>query len=208
VNRSVPDRKNQIVSTASRLFGEHGFDSVTIKQLAGACAVTESALYRHFDSKEAIYEAVLDSVKDRLRCRELFENLEDERDIETLLTRLAQHVIAFFTEHADLYRLLLYSTLHGHGKAKQVYGIIRGAYAEFLRQQLDRLFRHGHIIKKNNDVTARCFVGMVFDCSLATTLWKDFQGPIYKPADIIANNVPIYVRGLKSTNPTSKGKDE
>jgi hypothetical protein len=94
--------------------------------------------------------------------------------------------------------LLLYSALHGHAKTRMVHETIRGRYVHFLVEQLDRLYAAGKIIEKNNEITARCFVGMVFDCALGRTLWKGMQGRVYRPDDVIANNVPIYARGLGS----------
>jgi AcrR family transcriptional regulator len=198
MNRPVTDRKKSIVEAASELFSKQGFEGVTIKQLAGACSITEAALYRHYDSKDAIYDAVLDSIGDRLHYQDLFTDLESERDLEALMRSLARHIIDFFSSNADLYRLLLFSALKGHAKAKRVYDTIRGTYTKFLKLQLDRLHKEGRIIEKNNEMTARCFVGMVFDCSLASTLWKGFQGQVFNPDDVVANNVPIYVRGLRT----------
>jgi AcrR family transcriptional regulator len=194
----VSDRKAQIIFEATRLFSQEGYDGVTMKRLAAACGITEPALYRHFTSKDALYNRVLASTVDRLENKELFHRLENESDVETLLTELAGHILSFYSKNADLYRLLLFAALSGHTKAKQVYDSIRGTYVKFLVKQFDRLFTEGNIIKKHNDITARCFIGMVFDCSLATTLWKGFQGRVHKPADVIANNIPIYVRGLKT----------
>ena len=190
------DRKAQILHEATRLFSDAGYDKVTIKQLADACSITEPALYRHYASKEAIYDTVLDSIESRLGTNELFPELEKIDDIQPFLESFALHIIHYFTKNEDIYRLLLFSALRGHNKAKRVYQIIRGTYVKFLVIQLDRFYENGKIIKKNNEITARCFTGMVFDCALSTTLWKGFQGKTYKPEDIVANNVPIYARGL------------
>jgi AcrR family transcriptional regulator len=170
---------------------------VTVKRIAEACGITEPAVYRHYKSKEDIYVAVLESLEKRLDFEGVFDELERENDIEQLLRGLAQHIIAFFTENHDIYRLLLYSALRGHGKASRIYNVIRGTYQRFLRDQLDRLYEADLIIKKNNEITSRCFTGMVFDCALAYTMWKGMQGKTYVPPDVIANNVPIYARGLK-----------
>lgn len=194
----VSNRKSQILKEATRLFAESGFDKVTIKDLADACHITEPALYRHFASKDAIYDAVLDSIEERLCSESVFAALENELNLEKLLRAMAGHILDFFTENRDIYRLLLYSTLRDHAKARRVYQITRGTYVNFLDTQLNRLYQHDLIIKKNNLMTARCFVGMVFDCALAGTLWKNYQGTIYKPQQVIDNNVPIYVRGLQS----------
>ncbi len=190
------DRKAQILSEATRLFSEAGYDKVTIKQLADACSITEPALYRHYASKEAIYNAVLDSIESRLGTNELFPELEKVNEILPFLEAFALHIIHYFTKNEDIYRLLLFSALRGHNKAKKVYQIIRGSYVKFLVIQLDRFYEDGKIIKKNNEITARCFTGMVFDCALSTTLWKGFQGKAFKPEEVVANNVPIYARGL------------
>ncbi len=192
------ERKAQIIKEAMRLFGRHGYDSVTIKQLAEACEITEPALYRHFPSKQEIYNAVLDSLKSILNYSDLFERLENESEADIILTEMAAHILDFFDRHRETYRLLLYSTLREHAKGRKIFREIRGPYVIFLTEQLDRLFSIGKIIEKNNQITARCFVGMVFDCALGATLWKGFLGKSYRPAEIIANNVPIFVRGLSA----------
>jgi len=192
------NRKIQIIEEASRLISSEGFDGMTMKHLASACDISEPALYRYFSSKDKIYDAVLESIATRLNNEKLFKKLENEEDVHVLLSTLADHIIDFYSKNSDLYRLLLFSALNGHEKAKQVFKMIRGGYVRFLISQFDRLYDAGIIVKKHNEITARCFTGMVFDCSLSTTLWKGMQGKSYKPAKVIANNVPIYVRGLKS----------
>jgi AcrR family transcriptional regulator len=165
--------------------------------LAAACNITEPALYRHFSSKEAIYDAVLGSLGSRLDCESLFVSLEREDDVEVILRELALHIIKFSRKNQDVFRLLLYSALAGHARAKRVHRTIRGVYENFLVRQLNRLYRKRLIVKKNNEITARCFVGMVFDCALSVTLWRGFRGREFRAPQIVANNVPIYARGLR-----------
>jgi len=194
----VGQRKQQIINEATRLFSRMGYDRVTVKQLGEICGITEPAIYRHFESKDAIYDAVLDSLESRMDTEALFAKLGKEMDVEQLLFGLATHVIDFFTEHDELYRLLLYSALKEHTKARHVYDVIRGTYVHFLQAQFDRLYEQGLIVRKNNEITARCFIGMVFDCALSRTLWRGMQGEVYAPNDVVSNNVPIYARGLKT----------
>jgi AcrR family transcriptional regulator len=192
------NRAEQIVRKATDLFSRDGYRKVTVKKLAGACGVTEAALYRHFGSKEEIYSAVLENVEERLANDQFFESLQEETDIEKLLMALANHILICYRENSDICRLLLYSALEGHEKASYVFDFVRGKYLKFLIRSLDRLYAAGEIVKKNNEITARCFVGMVFDCALGFSLWKGMQGRRHEPATVIANNVPIYVNGLKN----------
>ncbi len=195
------DRKKQILDLATEAFSRDGYDRVTVKQLADGCGITEPAIYRHFDSKDAIYIAVLESLRHRLVYQELFNQLQRENDVEVLLKSVAKHIIAFYTENADIYRLLLYAALRGHDRAKRIFELIRGTYVKFLFKQFERLHRDGIIIEKHNEITARCFVGMVFDCAMGNSLWKGLQGKTFEPEETVNNNVPIYVRGLSVTQP-------
>lgn len=192
------ERKAQILQEATRLFSHFGYDKVTIKQLAEACGITEPALYRHYASKEAIYDEVLDSLKAFQDHEQLFASLGTVSELDELLNGLAAHLLNFFRTHHELYRLLLYSTLREHRKARQVFREVRGPYVEFLIGQFDRLYSNGKIVQKNNEITARCFVGMIFDCAMGASLWRGYQGRTYKPEEVIANNVPIFIRGLTS----------
>jgi AcrR family transcriptional regulator len=192
------DRKTQILLEATRLFSVDGYDKVTVKHLAEAVGISEPALYRHFSSKEQVYDAVLESIESRLDTETLFERLKEEDNLETLLRQLAEHIISFFVENEDLYRLLLFSALSGHGRAREVYQLVRGSYVKFLTKQLDRLHKKKIIIKKRNDITARCFTGMVFECALGMTLWRGFHTREYMPEELMTNNIPIYVRGLEA----------
>jgi AcrR family transcriptional regulator len=197
MTRETIDRKAQLVKVATELFSSQGHRKTTVRELARRCDISEPAVYRHFESKGALYGAVLDSVEARMECDTLFESLQAETDIEQLLRGLASHIIDFFSRNEDIHRLLLFAALEQHDKARQIFKITRGACVRFLMAQLDRLRDGGFIIEKNNEITARCFVGMVFECALGQTLWKKFLGSRYEPADVIANNVPIYAKGLK-----------
>lgn len=199
MSKPTGGRAGQIVESATALFSRDGYRKVTVKQLARTCGVTQAALYRHFGSKDDIYAAVLDQIESRLgkEQKRVIDGLHEATDIEALLTGLANHVLTCYRENSDACRLLLYSALEGHEKATHVFQVIRGNYIKFLKRALDRLYSAGEVVEKNNEITARCFVGMVFDCALGFSLWKGMQGRVHDPANVIANNVPIYVRGLK-----------
>jgi AcrR family transcriptional regulator len=194
------NRRIQIREEATRLFGEYGFDRVTIRELADCCGITEPAVYRYFSSKEAIYNDVLESLRSRLDHDTIFAQLRDEDDLEKILYGLANHILDFYLENTEPYRLLLYSALRHDEKARSVFRAIRSPYVEFLTGKLDDLHAKGLICKKNNEITARCFIGTVFDCSLGATIWKGFHGRLYRPRDLLDNNIPIYVKGLRAEN--------
>ena len=61
-----PERRASILQGAIRAFAWGGFAGTSMNDIAAACGVTAPIVYRHFDSKEALYRAVLESISDQL----------------------------------------------------------------------------------------------------------------------------------------------
>lgn len=54
--------RDRILTQAIDLFAMHGFDAMTMRRLGDAVGLDNSSLYRHFRSKAALADAVLDHV--------------------------------------------------------------------------------------------------------------------------------------------------
>jgi AcrR family transcriptional regulator len=52
----------QVIEAATRLFAAHGFDGTPIQAIADELGLTKAAVLHHFPSKEALREAVLESI--------------------------------------------------------------------------------------------------------------------------------------------------
>ena len=59
--------KARIVEIATEMFGRCGFEKVTIKQIGQRMGITEPAVYRYFPTKDALCDAVLLSLSERLQ---------------------------------------------------------------------------------------------------------------------------------------------
>jgi AcrR family transcriptional regulator len=68
VRKRLPpaERRALIVEAAGRLFGEQGYDAARLDDIAAAAGVTKPILYRHFETKEALYLALLARHRDDL----------------------------------------------------------------------------------------------------------------------------------------------
>jgi AcrR family transcriptional regulator len=51
-----------IVKAAQRIFGERGFAATTMDDIAAGARVAKGAIYHHFPTKEALFEAVFEQV--------------------------------------------------------------------------------------------------------------------------------------------------
>ncbi|MBP2454779.1 TetR/AcrR family transcriptional regulator [Mycolicibacterium lutetiense] len=56
---SADERREQIIDAARRVFEQTGFEGARTRDLAAAAGVNEALLYRHFGSKEDLFEAAV-----------------------------------------------------------------------------------------------------------------------------------------------------
>jgi AcrR family transcriptional regulator len=56
---STASGRRRILEQAQRLFTAHGYDGVSIRDIAQACGLSNAALYYHFGSKQNLYFEVL-----------------------------------------------------------------------------------------------------------------------------------------------------
>lgn len=57
--------KERILEVALKLFAQNGFEAVSVSEIAGALGMTKGALYKHYDSKRAIFDSILRSMEQR-----------------------------------------------------------------------------------------------------------------------------------------------
>ncbi len=102
---SADARREQLLEVAIDAFAKSGYHSTSMNDVAAAAGVTKPVLYQHFDSKRALYVALLDDVGDRITNAVLEATKNTDSGKET--TRLG--FIAYFTwvaEHPREFQLL------------------------------------------------------------------------------------------------------
>ena len=54
--------KEEILLTALKLFAESGFEAVSTSMIAGKLGITKGALYRHYKSKQEIFNSIIEKM--------------------------------------------------------------------------------------------------------------------------------------------------
>ena len=62
----VTPRRQQILGIAAELFAARGFHGVSVAELGSACGISGPALYKHFESKDAMLAEMLVSISETL----------------------------------------------------------------------------------------------------------------------------------------------
>ena len=109
---SGPERRQSILKESQQLFAEKGFHGVSIDEIARAVDVSPAILYRHFDSKQALYDAVLQELSSQ---RESYVDavVNSDANFEEVLIGMTEVFIRSIDENPNLLRIEMQSLLNG-----------------------------------------------------------------------------------------------
>ncbi len=126
--RDTPDPSSveRILTAAETLFGEQGFDAVSMNAIAERAGVSKANIFHHFSSKNALYLAVIANACKEARTR--IDQLEQaEGNFVERLAQFAAGHLQGILQHSHLSRLILRDVLEngperGQALAEQVFG--------------------------------------------------------------------------------------
>ncbi|MGM9626864.1 MAG: TetR/AcrR family transcriptional regulator [Faecousia sp.] len=76
--------KQEILEASLDLFSVQGFEATSISQIAGAVGIRKASLYSHFESKQAILDAIVKDVLEQYGERSIFARANWEKDADNL----------------------------------------------------------------------------------------------------------------------------
>jgi AcrR family transcriptional regulator len=94
------------VQAAAQVLAREGYPRATTNRIAEAAGVSIGTLYQYFDSKEAVFDALTDTLL-REAVRAVVEHLDDHgATLDARLERMAVAVIAVFARYPGVLRQL------------------------------------------------------------------------------------------------------
>lgn len=110
------ETKKRILDAATKRFAELGYKSTSVRKIAGDVGIRESALYNHFENKDAIFNAVMHQsfnvkLTDYLRKYPLETSAHKGR---TFLVEFAAlfKLLSFDAKSQTLFKILLNEMMH------------------------------------------------------------------------------------------------
>ena len=76
--------KQEILKASLELFSVQGFEATSISQIADAVGIRKASLYSHFDSKQAILDAIVKEVLQQYGEHSIFARANWEKDADNL----------------------------------------------------------------------------------------------------------------------------
>lgn len=105
------DLKSELINTGLKLLDQDGYEAFSLRKVAKACNVSQTAPYRHFKDKDELISAIAIELMQKFDV-ELNKAIENNPDNpKTQLIEMGIAYIHFFVENPEYLRLLFLSDI-------------------------------------------------------------------------------------------------
>ncbi|MFN7142562.1 MAG: TetR/AcrR family transcriptional regulator [Myxococcota bacterium] len=177
-----PDaRRAQLLAAAHSVFEEKGYHAAGVSDIIDAAGVARGTFYNYFESKRAIFQAVLAELMDQVTTA--VEPIDVARPIPPQVRDNLRRVVAILQEMGDEARILFADAANIDAEGAQTLGeFYRAASA-----RIERALRTGQQL----GIVRECDVALTAACLLGMLKEPVFQGLLLRR--------PIDVEGLVDT---------
>jgi len=188
------ERRAVTVEAVIELAGSHNPSDITTAAIAKHMNLTQGALFRHFPSKEAIWEAVMEWVSGRLLARLDRAAQGVASPLDALQAMFMAHV-EFVAEHPGVPRMLFGELQRSESTpAKRMAQTLIQRYAERIGSRIEQGKATGEIDPQiYTHAAAILFIGTIQGLVMQSLLSGDIQGVRVEAPGVFV----LYRRGLE-----------
>ena len=188
---------------AITLFSQRGFNGTTTKEIAKAAGISEAMVFRHFATKNELYDAILDYKAchndQALPWEEnsVINQAIERNDDYAVFYNLALNALNKHQDDPDFMRLLLHSALEEHTLSDKFFEEFVVRIYEFIGDFITKRQQDGVMREVEPKIVVRAFLGMIIHHSLNNILWDKTQRLLsISNEDTAKNFAEILLRGV------------
>jgi AcrR family transcriptional regulator len=191
-------KRQEIIAAAIELFAKNGFRGTTTRDLATHAGVNEAIIFRHFNTKQELYRAILEEKLSQKQeahweeARQLAESGDDQKFLETFGRQLLERHEADTT----FMRLLIFSALEGHELSEMFLASIAGR--DPLASYFERRMKEGAFRCMDPHLAARAILGMFVSYIQTQEIFGQKKIKVFERNEVVKTFVSIFLAGMKS----------
>lgn len=190
---SANKRRAVTVRSVVELAGLQNASEITTAAIAKHMHVTQGALFRHFPNKEAIWQAVMEWVSERLLAR-LDQSIQGVDSVLDAMGAMFMTHIEFVAEHPGVPRIMFGELQHAEPTAaKRIVEALLQCYRERLQHLLEKGKASSELAPSlDSEAAASLFIGTIQGLIMQSLLVGDVAEMRRKAPCVFA----IYRRGI------------
>jgi AcrR family transcriptional regulator len=154
------DTKERLLGATMKLVSEKGYLGATTREIAHEAGVSEITLFRHFGSKEKLFEGMLGQYTFLPQLKELRSRL-DELPYEEALYIVATRFLLMLKERKSFIKIMFSEVNHYPGKIRKVYNNTIDETRSTLADYFMSLQKQGMLRNVSPEASARTFLSML-----------------------------------------------
>lgn len=154
-------RSESVLSAATAMFAEHGFQDTDVQDVADAASVGKGTVYRLFPTKRALFLAAADRAMQLLHA-DVQAAVNPADDPLNQIACAIRAYLDFFARHPDFVELLIQERAAFRDRAKPTYFLHREANIGPWKQLFQRLIAAGRVRDLSVDRITDVMSGLVY----------------------------------------------
>jgi AcrR family transcriptional regulator len=191
------DRKRQLMTQAKHLFVTLGYQNTTTEKIARAAGVSEPVLYRHFESKKALFLEVLHEIREATLTR-WHTHTAELTDPLAKLHAIIDMYLGTTREHAVEFRIMHRTLIETNDE--EITAFLRSFYLDS-QNLLAQVISDGQqtgVFRRSLD--PRDGAWEIIRTALGYTLTIPLRIPLYEEPDYISRAVDCMLHCLLKTD--------
>jgi AcrR family transcriptional regulator len=193
--------KEQLLRATLKLISEKGYLGATTREIAQEAGVTELTLFRHFGSKEMLFEELLKSYTFLPKLKELLPELEG-LSCEQSLTMIARRFLLTLKDRKPMIKILYSEVTTYPEKIRTVYNNFIDEMRATLAGYFEVLQNRGILNKTiSPEMAARVFLWILFSYFRSEEIMRGGSGMTKQKLDKnVGEIVKIFMHGTVSND--------
>jgi AcrR family transcriptional regulator len=155
------DTREKLLKATLQLVSEKGYLGATTREIARQAGVTEITLFRHFGTKERLFESLLSTYTFLPQLKELLPELET-LSYEDALTLIATKFLMTLKERKAMVKIMHSEITIYPDKIREMYNSFIDEIRATLATYFISMRKTGTLRNVSPETAARAFLGMLF----------------------------------------------
>jgi AcrR family transcriptional regulator len=184
--------RDAILDTSAKLFSQHGYKAVSIRDIAQACGMTNAALYYHFKNKEDLFLAMLQRDHEQTLAA-LHQAANGPGDLREDLKRLVAQYAAITCQRRQSFQTLRRDLSNVENvRGYKLFAEMRSSFMRPLEKRLAQAQADGEIQAGDTRFYARLLHGLIIALTFESK--PDKQRKV--PAQEVNAAVDVFLNGV------------
>jgi len=194
---SAEERRASIIKVAKRLFAHTGFHGVSIDEIVKEVGVSPAILYRHFESKDELYAAVLQEFS---ATRESYVEavVADDNGFEQVLRGMTTVFVSSIMNHPDMLKMEMHSQLEGSTASQEFFLNRWKSFTDYIEYNLSELQSQNKIKPINEKAAALMYQGIIREVLIQKSLQQTDRFHETPVAILVDEVITLFMRIIEA----------